>query len=234
MYILQMGWIYLITNTKNNKCYVGQTVSKRVEKRWSGHRRRPQGLLKLAFNKYGLESFKFETICELDDKEQLDEREILEIKNRDTVAPNGYNLEKGGTRNKKDVNPETRLKMSVSHIGHKHTELAKQKIGQSSKGRTFSEEHRQAISKARIGMKFTDETRKKISIAQTARTDRKYGVEHHSSKKVNQYSKDGVFIKTHDSLSLAASELGVKNPSGISQCCLGKLKTSRGFIWTYY
>jgi hypothetical protein len=124
--------------------------------------------------------------------------------------------------------------MSVSHIGHKHTELAKQKIGQSSKGRTFSEEHRQAISKARNGMKFTDETRKKISIAQTARTDRKYGVDHHSSKKVNQYSKDGVFIKTHDSLSLAVSEIGVKNPSGISQCCLGKLKTSRGFIWTYY
>ena len=232
-----MGWIYIITNTKNGKCYIGQTISKRVEKRWSSHRRSPQGLLKSAFDKHGIENFKFETICEIaesdDLRDQLNDREILEIKTRNTVAPNGYNLEKGGTRNKKDMNPITRLKLSTSHIGHKHTDETKRKIKDSSKGRKFSTEHKEAISKARTGMIFSEETRKNISISQKKRTDRKYGGDHHSSKKVNQYSKDGVFIKTHDNMVLASKEIGRKSSSGISQCCLGKMKTSGGFTWKF-
>lgn len=232
-----MGWIYIITNMKNGKCYIGQTISKRVEKRWSGHRRSPAGLLKYAFDKHGIENFKFDTICEItesdDWRNQLNDREILEIKTRNTIAPNGYNLEKGGTRNKQDINPLTRLKLSTSHMGRIPTEETKRKISETSKGKKHTAEHNAAISIARMGLKFSEETRNKISISQKKRVDRKYGKEHHSSKSVNQYSRDGVFIKTHDNMVLASKEINRKTAGGISQCCLGKMKTSGGFMWKF-
>lgn len=52
-------------------------------------------------------------------------------------------------------------------------------------------------------------------------------------KKVNQYSKDGAFIKTWDSISDAARALG-KNSAGITHCCKGDYNTSYGYIWRYY
>ncbi len=33
-----MGYIYKITNTKNNKCYIGVTTKKDVNERWSAHK----------------------------------------------------------------------------------------------------------------------------------------------------------------------------------------------------
>ena len=230
-----MGWVYLITNKINNKCYIGQTISPRVEKRWSGHRRKPQGLLKCAFEKYGLENFKFETIHEVCDaenmRETLDSLEIKEISERNTGAPNGYNLEKGGTKNKNCTNEITRKKMSESHIGKIHTDDTKHKISNSTKGVKKKKETCEKISKARIGMKFSEETRHKLSEAFKLRPKR-FGSENHSSKKVLQYSKDDVLVSSYSSITEAAKSTSSRS-SGISQCCLGNLKTSGGFVWKF-
>lgn len=74
-----MGYIYKITNKINNKVYVGQTI-KTVEKRFNQHKNNSnkeyfsQIALYQAFNKYGIENFKVETLEECDN-ELLDERE---------------------------------------------------------------------------------------------------------------------------------------------------------------
>mgnify|MGYP001625076177 CR=1 FL=1 len=51
-------------------------------------------------------------------------------------------------------------------------------------------------------------------------------------KAVNQYTKEGIFLKTFDSVSDAAKELGCCI-AAISNCCLGRTKTSQGFRWSF-
>lgn len=51
-------------------------------------------------------------------------------------------------------------------------------------------------------------------------------------KSVSQFTKDGTFIKTFPSVSTAAAELGCC-VAAISNCCLGRTKTSKGFRWSF-
>lgn len=51
-------------------------------------------------------------------------------------------------------------------------------------------------------------------------------------KAVNQYTKEGIFIKTFDTITDAAEELGCCI-AAISNCCLGRTKTSQGFRWSF-
>jgi group I intron endonuclease len=58
--------------------------------------------------------------------------------------------------------------------------------------------------------------------------------EHHSAKKVDMYSIEGVFIKTFDSILEATEENKVKSKSNIIQCCKGKVYSAGGYRWTYH
>ena len=49
---------------------------------------------------------------------------------------------------------------------------------------------------------------------------------------VNQYSKDGVFIKTWPSATDASRVLGISR-THISSCCVGKRKTAGGYCWKH-
>jgi len=51
-------------------------------------------------------------------------------------------------------------------------------------------------------------------------------------KTVYQYTLDGELVKVWNSANEAARELGF-NQAHISDCCLGKRKTHKGFIWSY-
>lgn len=51
------------------------------------------------------------------------------------------------------------------------------------------------------------------------------------SKPVLQYNLDGTFVREWPS-TMECERNGYNN-TGISQCCLGKLKTYKGFIWKY-
>lgn len=52
------------------------------------------------------------------------------------------------------------------------------------------------------------------------------------SKPVSQFTKSGEFIATYPSTGEAERQTGVWQ-SNISQCCLGKRKSARGFVWRY-
>lgn len=94
-----MGHIYKITNTLNNKVYIGQTI-KPVEKRFNQHKNNytkeyfSQLALYKAFRKYGVENFTFEEIEEVEN-DLLDEREKYWISFYDSYY-NGYNSTIGG------------------------------------------------------------------------------------------------------------------------------------------
>ena len=94
-----MGYIYKITNTLNNKVYIGQTI-KTVQKRFTQHKNNSnkeyfsQIVLYKAFNKYGIENFICEEIEEVSN-DKLDERERYWINYYDSYF-NGYNSTLGG------------------------------------------------------------------------------------------------------------------------------------------
>ena len=95
--------IYKITNTINNKCYIGQTI-KSAEERWKEHQNHAFGshpndvnkTLYQAIRKYGLENFTFEVVQDnIENFEQLDKAEIYWIDYYNSFVK-GYNETFGG------------------------------------------------------------------------------------------------------------------------------------------
>jgi len=196
-----MGWIYMLTNKQTGKSYIGQTKKKKVEDRWRQHRNAyetTKTYIANAIRSHGWEAFEASVICELPD-EELNDREILEIKGRNTLAPNGYNLETGGGV-AKELHPDTRVKLSVLQVG-------------------------------RI---VNDEGRDKMRDAANNRVRTHPGPRDQKNvcKRVNQYTLDGIFIQTHESIQ-DASKVAKRSASVISDCCIGRSKTSGGYIWKF-
>lgn len=101
-----MKHIYKITNTINDKTYIGQ--SKQTSVRWRDHiassKMTPETLrfnsaLYEEMREYGTDKFTFETIEEVSD-EKAYEKEQFWIKELNTLYPNGYNLTSGGEKGK--------------------------------------------------------------------------------------------------------------------------------------
>ena len=94
-----MGYIYKITNTINNKIYIGQT-RQTPQIRFNRHlleaKRHTNRYLYDAMNKYGYDNFVLETIEEIEDK-NLNEREIYWINYYHSDNKQyGYNMTSGG------------------------------------------------------------------------------------------------------------------------------------------
>ena len=53
------------------------------------------------------------------------------------------------------------------------------------------------------------------------------------SKKINQFSLDGNFIRSWSSMTQIKRELRIDQAS-ISKCCTGKLKSAGKFVWKYH
>lgn len=104
--------IYKITNTQNNKVYIGQT-RRTLHERKLDHKYKPKGVLGKAFKKYGMDSFKFEMVDDTArDLDELNSMEIAYIKKYDSLVPNGYNIRTGGDCNK--IHPKTVEKIKQS------------------------------------------------------------------------------------------------------------------------
>ncbi len=91
-------------------------------------------------------------------------------------------------------------------LGRKHSSEAKQKISAARLGRRLSTAHRQHIADSSV-----------------------------SSRAVNQYTRDGQYLATFDSITLAERHLSFKSPgkSNISRVCSSERRTAGGFVWKY-
>lgn len=150
-----MGSIYKITNTVNGKSYIGQTRNDAVKTRIRDHltgNSKGNRILKNAVKKHGREAFTFEILHDGIIPEFLDTLEIETIQKFNTLAPNGYNLDSGGNRNK-TRSEETKRRLSKANKG---------KPGPW-KGKTFSEEHRRNLSASHMGKIFSETSRRRMS-----------------------------------------------------------------------
>lgn len=105
------GYIYLVTNLINGKQYTGQTV-RTINKRFAGHISDKTTYMSRAINKYGKENFKIEQIDVAYNQEELDLIEGVYMAWFNTLAPNGYNIQKIISGQGKH-SEETKRKMSV-------------------------------------------------------------------------------------------------------------------------
>lgn len=87
------------------------------------------------------------------------------------------------------------------------------------KGKHLSEETRQKLSKAKKGKRFSDEHKLKLSQSCTKHI-------------VLQYSLDGKFIKEWKSVRDVILAYNCTD-AAIRMCCIGKNKSSCGYVWKY-
>ena len=93
----KVGCIYRLTNLINGKKYIGKTVHYR--NRMTSHKCTTSSkccYLKNAIKKYGWSNFKQEIIVDKIPEKDLSNLETSYITSENTMAPNGYNLTKGG------------------------------------------------------------------------------------------------------------------------------------------
>ena len=109
MEVLKINYIYCYTNKQNGKKYVGQTNN--IKRRYKQHKddsfanysdARYNQAIHCAIRKHGLDNFDFEILEVLENKtsEEVNERETYWIREKNSLAPNGYNLKATGEANR--------------------------------------------------------------------------------------------------------------------------------------
>lgn len=123
------------------------------------------------------------------------------------------------THQENDSFPLSRLHRSQAAMGNKrwlgkhHTDETKKKLSELKKG----------IKQPDAWTRISDENKRKILMAAIEK----------NQVKVDQYSLEGELLKTWDSMTIAARELGVQK-TNIHKCCNHLAKTCGGYKWRYH
>jgi len=212
------GFIYITTNMKNGKKYIGQKMFKYNWKNYFG-----SGVyISKAIKKYGKENFSREIIAIAYSKDELNELEIDYIEKHDAInSKNYYNLVGGGgTIAGYHFSEETKLKMSINRKGKKGKPMSddtKNKLSQSMKGE----------NNYLYGKHHSEEMKRKLG-------DPKKGANNSNSRKVICITTGDIF----DCI-LYASEKYNTHASNIIDCCKGRNKSSgklpngTKLVWMY-
>lgn len=232
MFFIRGVWVGIMSKKENNytvymhtspseKRYIGITQQSPPEKRWkNGCGYQGQAYFYRAIQKYGWDNFQHEILFKGLTKEEAEQKEIELIPCYDSTNSNkGYNIEYGGNSIGKMSEAQKR-KLKEVHTGRRCSEETRKKMSESGKKKVFSKEHRKHLSESKLGKRHTEGTKNKISM------NRK------DKKGVFQYSKDFIFIKEYESISLANKITGIARQNIIS-CCNYKRLSAGGYIWRY-
>lgn len=224
-----MGVIYLRTNLVNGMRYVGQAEDfKTRERAWNCLKLRyANQLLTDERNKYGLKNFKSEILEECDNS-KLDELERFWIKQLNTLYPNGYNNNEGGSIGFHH-SEKTKEEISRKNSGEKNGMFGNTPWNKGVKG-CFDEETLRKMSESNMGNTsalghvVSEESKKLISA-------RKKGVPNQKlSKQVDQIDMNtGEVVKTWESV----AEAGRNGFKSVDRVCRGERPQAYNFYWKY-
>jgi group I intron endonuclease len=259
---ITMGVIYRILNKINGKIYIGETTRDNPNERWMEHKRHVLNgafgcrALYSAMTKYGIDNFEFKILffCFNEDVEKY---EIQMIEKLNTIAPNGYNILKGGK--------------GGGFVGKKHTEDAKRRISEHFKKRyedvkerekmsiivknamkgvniyermMKSDKWKKAVEEKRVGATLgstiSDDVKEKIRKGVKKyydNDDNKINIEKHREAmakscgiKVSQYDSNHNLLGTYISAAEAARQTGIPRSTVQNAIKHGK-KTLAGHYW---
>ena len=212
--------IYCIENLVDHKRYIGQSID--IIERWKHHikdlkRGNHHNIdLRESWIKYGNDNFNF-YILKTCKPTELDFYEQYYIKLYNTTdSKNGYNLVSGG-KSGFEISEITKERLKESRKGKLHTEECKRKMSEMRKGE----------KNAFYGKHHTEEAKEKM---------RK---NHYDTSGENnpRFNPEPVICTTtgkiYSSAYAASKELGLYS-SSIRKCCEGKLKTTGGLTFQFY
>ena len=157
--------VYKAINIINDYIYIGITnnFKQRIREHKSyanSNRYKYKSRFYNAIRKYGFENFKFEIIETVENRKQLEEREIYWIKYYNSTDKKvGYNITAGGTGGQThDVSGKNN-----PMYGRKYTDEEKRIMSERMKGRQVSDDTRQRISNSLKNYNKSSEHRKHLS-----------------------------------------------------------------------
>lgn len=234
--------VYFHTNIENNKVYVGitsQTLASRwgkngkkyLEKRKDGEYVHPK--FARAIEKYGWEKFTHYIFAEGVTHEQACLMEMALIALYDSIN-NGYNITKGGEGYiGYTPSEEIRQKQSLLRKGKRYSPSTEFK-----KGHTFTSDALKKMSEAKKGKPSWNKGKKGFNAGEKNVMKRpdvreKFkGKNNPTARKVNQYDKEGNFIRQWDYIAQITEELSF-DTANICACCKGRLRSAYGYKWEY-
>jgi len=232
-----MFYIYRITNTINQKVYIGQTNNPLL--RWSQHKsnskyNRGNQVITRAIIKYGIKVFVFDVIAGCISQENIDLLEEQVIAQYNSRNPNeGYNIAAGGNTSLRT--PEISQKISAGLKKHYMDHVGW------SKGKTLTEEWKNNISKASLGKpgtnkgkRFSKEWKAKISTSLVGKSFSEDHKKHLSESHIGNIAANRKLtfeiaeqIRKEYIAGLTQKQLAIKY--GISQNCIFKIIKKRTY-----
>ena len=235
--------IYKITNNLNGKCYIGQSIN--IETRWKQHISESKNLrrhykIHIALNEFGIENFTFEVLeeCPLDIN-ILNEKERYWIKYYNSFEE-GYNSTKGGQGEDSWIYDPSLIRQLWDE-GYSFGEIVE--IVGCSKG--IVQQRLQGYKDYNL---YTSHSRGALKAIKNGKMSHLHINEPYNfseSQKqffsenipVHQYSIDGDYIASYNSLSEAARAIGKVQPgneTNISRCLkdTNNQKLAYGYQWS--
>lgn len=165
--------LYQITNTVNEKSYIGITKLS-ITERWNVHvsnSRNPKYPLHLAIAKYGSDSFSITLLEENKDRKvisQLEEPTIQRLKTH--ITQHGYNVAKGGYGG--DLGPEAQVKRleTIKNYSPERKAEYKERLRKRNLGKTnLAHSERMKGNSFRKGIQHDSKSKLKISEGNTGK-----------------------------------------------------------------
>lgn len=241
------GHIYRITNTINDKSYIGATTQENPNHRWVQHKHSASNgavncrYLYSAMRKYGIDNFVFEVMAVADTKKQLNLMENAFISLFSThYTDGGYNISRGGLVSKHT--DETKEKMSSAYYKGQYHKERRPVDKYNLKGKlidTFeSIEHAYkdlGIRSGSIGKCCRGDAYTVHGYVYRYKGDdfNKFPIKGNSKKEIDKYNLDGELIEKYKSATEAAEDNG-STIGNVITCCKGDIKTSKGFVYRYH
>lgn len=207
--------VYQIKNISNDRVYIGSTV--KIVTRYNAHKSQlKRGIhantfLQNDWNKCGQEVFVFSVLEQVNQLDILLETEQKWLDKFYDNQQNCYNI----------------CKEVHGTFGYKHTQLSIDKMSRCKLGENNPSKR--------------PEVKEKLSKMMTGKNNHQYNIrkplvgligKEKCSKRISQFSKNGVFIQDWESASEAARKLQLER-SNINRCCRAQAKTCGGFIWKF-